>query len=142
MLHDALGGSRVLLVGKLRRRRKRGSGRRYVLKLRRVLYRLWGGFLYRLVCPFRRLGGCGLLRLLHALLFPSCGLLLWSGKIRVFFPVAHALGGFFGFVYLDKPVAGHFLRDFITRLILSYGSTPPIRAPARAQYSLLISMPI
>lgn len=35
-----------------------------------------------------------------------------------------------------------FLRDFITRLILSYGSTPPIRAPARAQYSLLISMPI
>ena len=45
-------------------------------------------------------------------------------------------------VYLDSPLAGHFLRDFFTRLILFYVSVPPIRALARAQYSAFISMPI
>ena len=39
-------------------------------------------------------------------------------------------------------LAGHFLRDFLTRSVLFYGSVPPIRALARAQYSAFISMPI
>ena len=47
-----------------------------------------------------------------------------------------------GGVYLDSPLAGHFLRDFLTRSILFYFSVPPIRALARAQYSAFISMPI
>ena len=72
-----------------------------------------------------------------------CGLLLLGLlKIRVLFPFTDTLGGLLCFVYLDKPVAGHFLRDFITRLILSYGCTPPIRALARAQYSIFSSIPI
>ena len=47
-----------------------------------------------------------------------------------------------GGVYLNGSLAGHFLRDFLTRFILFYLSVPPIRALARAQYSAFISMPI
>ena len=41
--------------------------------------------------------------------FAAPGLL----KIRVLFPFTDTLGGLLCFVYLDKPVAGHFLCDFI-----------------------------
>ena len=63
-------------------------------------------------------------------------------KVRVPYPLADTFLFPGGGVYLDSPLAGHFLRDFFTRLILFYVSVPPIRALARAQYSAFISMPI
>ena len=72
-----------------------------------------------------------------------CGLLLRRFlKIRVLLPLADTLGRLLGFVDFNSPVAGHFLRDFIAGFILFYGASPPIRALARAQYSLFSSMPI
>ena len=81
-------------------------------------------------CVFGRLPGLRCADMLHdALCFPGIG--LWRGKlcrrilrclfrlfgkIRFLFPAADTLGGFFGFVYLNKSVTAHFLRDFITGL--------------------------
>ena len=45
-----------------------------------------------------------------------CLLLRGFLKIRVLRPFADTLGGLLCFVYFYKPVAGHFLRDFITGL--------------------------
>lgn len=61
-------------------------------------------------------------------------------KVRVPYPLADTFLFPGSGVYLDSPLAGHFLRDFFTRLILFYVSVPPIRALARAQYSAFISM--
>ena len=65
-----------------------------------------------------------------------------SGKVSVPYAVADTLFLACGGVYLNGSLAGHFLRDFLTRSILFYFSVPPIRALARAQYSAFISMPI
>ena len=65
-----------------------------------------------------------------------------SGKVSVPYAVADTLLLACGGVYLNGSLAGHFLRDFLTRFILFYFSVPPIRALARAQYSAFISMPI
>ena len=45
-----------------------------------------------------------------------CLLLRGFLKIRVLRPFADTLGGLLCFVYFYKPVAGHFLRDFIAGL--------------------------
>ena len=65
-----------------------------------------------------------------------------SGKVSVPYAVADTLLLACGGVSLNGSLAGHFLRDFLTRFILFYFSVPPIRALARAQYSAFISMPI
>ena len=72
-----------------------------------------------------------------------CGLLLRRFlEIRFLYALADTFAFARGLVLLGQPVTGHFLRDFITGLILFYVFPPPIRALARAQYSALISIPI
>ena len=74
-----------------------------------------GGSCVRLCCVFCNMGqrGSRPLKLRRVL----CGLLFGRfPKLRVLYAFAHKLGGFFGFVYFHKPVAGHFLRDFIAGL--------------------------
>ena len=114
-LQDALGCGGVLFPFCPRRmgKRRRGGCGRGSCAAR-----------YGLRCLFRRLRCFGL-----------C-------KVRVPYPLADTFLFPGGGVYLDSPLAGHFLRDFLTRSILFYFSVPPIRALARAQYSAFISMPI
>ena len=73
-----------------------------------------------------------------------CGLLLRRFlKIRVLYALADKLAFARGLVLLGQPVAAHFLRDFVAGLHRVFQVlSPPIRALARAQYSMLISMPI
>lgn len=118
----------------------------FLSKLQAGRFRLCGGFLLRPAYRFfRRFAGMGGFDMLHdALRFACvrfggssrrvgkrdciryrvklcrrvlcCLLLRGFLKIRVLRPFADTLGGLLCFVYFYKPVAGHFLRDFITGL--------------------------
>ena len=102
-----------------------------------------GFFLRPSYCVFRRLPGLRCADMLHDALCFS-GIVFWKstgrgklcrrvlrclfrlfGKIRFLFPAADTLGGFFGFVYLNKSVTAHFLRDFITGLQWVFHAVSP-----------------